>query len=94
MGGVALTSEAWDLRGEVEHVTHQHRIAANETVTPAYTLVNLEFGWRPWGKQRPVSFTLGVNNLLDVTARRAASFLKDYAPLAGRDIRLSVRLTV
>jgi iron complex outermembrane receptor protein len=44
MGGVALTSEAWDLRGEVEHVTHQHRIAANETVTPAYTLVNLEFG--------------------------------------------------
>jgi iron complex outermembrane receptor protein len=35
-----------------------------------------------------------VNNLLDVTARRAASFLKDYAPLAGRDIRLSVRLTV
>jgi iron complex outermembrane receptor protein len=31
----------------VEHVTHQHRIAANETVTPAYTLVNLEFGWRP-----------------------------------------------
>jgi iron complex outermembrane receptor protein len=29
-----------------------------------------------------------------VDARRQASFLKDYAPLAGRDIRLSVRFAL
>jgi len=28
-----------------------------------------------------------------VTARRHASFLKDYAPLAGRDFRISARFT-
>jgi iron complex outermembrane receptor protein len=32
------------------------------------------------------------NNLLDVDARRSTSILKDFAPLAGRDIRLSARL--
>jgi iron complex outermembrane receptor protein len=29
--------------------------------------------------------------LFDVNARRHASDLKDYAPLAGRDIRLTAR---
>jgi iron complex outermembrane receptor protein len=32
-----------------------------------------------------------VNNLFDVDARRHASFLKDYAPLAGRDFRITAR---
>jgi iron complex outermembrane receptor protein len=30
--------------------------------------------------------------LFDVEARRHSSELKDYAPLAGRDIRLTARL--
>jgi len=94
MGGVALTSASWDFRAEVEHVTAQNRIAGNETPTAAYTLTNIDIGWRPWGKARPLSFTLGVSNLFNVDARRAVSFLKDYAPLAGRDIRLSLRLAV
>lgn len=94
LGGVTLSDPRWDLRGEVEHVTAQHRIAAQETPTAAYTLVNAEFGFKPGGKDGQLSFTLGARNLFNVDARRAASFLKDYAPLAGRDIRLSVRLTV
>ena len=36
--------------------------------------------------------SLSGNNLFDVVARRHSSLLKDYAPLAGRDIRLSARL--
>jgi len=31
-------------------------------------------------------------HLFDVDARRSTSILKDYAPLAGRDIRLNARL--
>jgi len=61
-------------------------------VTPGYTMVNLSAAWRPWGEDRPLSFTLSANNLFDVVARRHASFLKDYAPLAGRDIRLTARV--
>ena len=34
-----------------------------------------------------------ANNLFDVTARRAASFTKDYVPLGGRDFRLTARFS-
>ncbi|HXD03155.1 MAG TPA: TonB-dependent receptor [Novosphingobium sp.] len=92
LGGLEATSARVDLRGEVEHVTAQNRVAPNETVTSGYTMVNLSAAWRPWGEDRPLSFTLSANNLFDVVARRHASFLKDYAPLAGRDIRLTARV--
>jgi iron complex outermembrane receptor protein len=94
MGGFTLANDRWDLHTELEHVTPQKRFAANETATAGYNLLNAEIGWRPWGTARPIAFTLGASNLLNVDARRAASFLKDYAPLAGRDIRLSVRLAI
>jgi iron complex outermembrane recepter protein len=35
---------------------------------------------------------LSANNIFDVEARRHASFLKDFAPLAGRDFRATLRL--
>jgi len=92
LGGLEATSRNLDLRTEVEHVTAQNRVAPNETPTPGYTLVNASASWRPWGEDRPLAFTLSANNLFDVVARRHASFLKDYAPLAGRDIRLTARL--
>ncbi len=92
LGGLALNAPKWDLRGEVERVTGQNRLAAFETATPGYTMVNAEVNIRPWGDERPLSFALSANNLFDVVARRHASFLKDYAPLAGRDIRITARL--
>lgn len=92
LGGFGMKSPYFDLRGEVEHVTAQNHVAPNETTTPAYTMVNAELGFRPWGKERPLSFVLSANNIFDVNARRHASFLKDYAPLAGRDIRITARL--
>lgn len=92
LGGLSLESSHLNFRGEVEHVTAQNRIAPFETATPAYTMVNAEIGWRPWGKTRPLSLVLSANNIFSVDARRHASFLKDYAPLAGRDIRLTARL--
>lgn len=92
LGGLTWKSPKFDLRGEVEHVTAQNRISPFETATPGYTMVNAEVNVRPWGKERPLSFALSANNLFDVDARRHASVLKDYAPLAGRDIRLTARV--
>lgn len=92
MGGLELNSSHFNLRGEVERVTAQNRIADFETPTAGYTMVNAELGWRPWGRERPLSLVLSANNLFDVDARRHASFAKDYAPLAGRDIRVTARL--
>ncbi len=33
-----------------------------------------------------------TSNIFDVDARRASSFLKDFEPLAGRDIRVIARI--
>ena len=90
-GGLHAKSPHLDLGVEVEHATKQDRVAAFETTTPGFTLVSAEAIWRPWGSEKMISLVLSGNNLFDVVARRHASFLKDYAPLAGRDIRLSVR---
>lgn len=46
----------------------------------------------PFGAHNQSSVTLAANNIFDVVARRHASFLKDYAPLAGRDFRISARV--
>lgn len=91
-GGLRAESPHLDFGIEAEHVTAQNRVAQFETTTPAYTLVNLSAAWRPWGAFRPVSIYVSANNLFDVEARRHASFLKDYAPLPGRDIRAGVRI--
>lgn len=80
-----------DGRIDVEHATRQSRIAALETETPAYTLVNASLSWKPFGMESSTALTLSANNIFDVEARRHASFLKDFAPLAGRDVRLGIR---
>jgi iron complex outermembrane receptor protein len=54
-------------------------------------MVNTSVALRPWGRDRDVSLMVSANNIFDVNARRHASFLKDYAPLAGRDVRVSLR---
>lgn len=92
LGGLGVNSPKFDVRGEVEWVDDQNRVSAFETPTKGYTMVNAEVNFRPWGNDRPLSFALSANNIFDVDARRHASFLKDYAPLAGRDIRLTARV--
>ncbi|WOF44170.1 TonB-dependent receptor [Sphingopyxis indica] len=92
LGGLGVNSPKIDVRGEVEWVDDQDRISTFETPTKGYTMVNAEINFRPWGTDRPLSFALSANNIFDVDARRHASFLKDYAPLAGRDIRLTARV--
>ena len=93
LGGLGVTSAKIDVRGEVEWVDDQRRVSAFETTTDGYTMVNAELNVRPWGVARPVSFALSANNIFDVDARRHASFLKDFAPLAGRDVRVTARVT-
>lgn len=94
LGGVAYEAPKFDLRGEVEWVDKQTRIAAFETPTDGYTITNIAANWRPWGTDRPVTLALSANNIFDVDARRHSSFLKDFAPLSGRDIRISARISL
>ncbi|KQM27722.1 MULTISPECIES: TonB-dependent receptor [unclassified Sphingomonas] len=94
LGGIEAQGRMVQVRGEVEHVTRQNRVADLETTTPAYTMVNASVSLKPFGKGSNTSLMLSANNIFDVEARRHASFLKDYAPLAGRDIRVTARLAL
>ena len=90
----ALTGSRGQVDGrlEVERVARQGRVAPNETETPGYTLVNASLDWHPFAAKPELTFSLQGNNLFDVVARRHSSVLKDYAPLAGRDVRISARI--
>ncbi len=92
LGALTGTRGQVDGRFEVERVSAQNRTAANETSTPGYTLVNASFDWHPFSANPDLTLSLQGNNLFDVVARRHSSFLKDYAPLSGRDIRLTARV--
>jgi iron complex outermembrane receptor protein len=93
LGGIEAESDHIDGRIEIEHVFEQDRIAVFETATADFTLVNASVTWRPWGGRNPTSLIFAANNLFDVDARRHASFTKDFVPLAGRDFRVSARVS-
>ncbi|HET9458397.1 MAG TPA: TonB-dependent receptor [Sphingomicrobium sp.] len=91
----ALTASRGQIDGriEVERAFAHDRTAPFETRTPGYTMVNAAIDWHPFADRPELTLSLIGNNLFDVEARRSTSLLKDYAPLAGRDIRLSARLS-
>lgn len=94
LGGIEAQSDLLTGRLEAEHVFKQDRIAAFETPTAAYTMVNAMVSLRPFRSLPGTTLMVSANNLFDVEARRAASYLKDFAPLAGRDIRVTLRLSL
>ncbi len=92
LAGLTGTRGQVDGRVEVERVSAQHKTAPNETPTPGYTMVNASLDWHPFSANPDLTLSLQGNNLFDVNARRHSSDLKDFAPLAGRDIRLAARV--
>lgn len=93
LGGVEARGDRFAGRVEVEHVFEQDRVAAFETPTDPFTLVNASVSFRPFGRDNPTSLILSANNILDVDARRHASFTKEFVPLAGRDVRATLRVS-
>ena len=81
-----------DGRVEVEHAFDHDRTAPIETQTPGYTVVNASVDWHVYSANPELTLSLAANNLFEVDARRSTSMLKDYAPLGGRDIRLTARV--
>ncbi len=77
---------------EVTVYDDQDDIAAIETRTEGYTMVNADFTWTvetPGGTTFEV-FVHG-HNLADEDARRHTSFVKDTVPLPGRNVALGFR---
>ncbi len=93
LGGLEAQSDTVSLRAEVEWFDDQQRNANFETETDGFTLVNASATWKPFGASRGVTLIASANNIFDVVGRRAASFTKDFAPLAGRDFRVSAKFS-
>jgi len=89
--GLHYHSERWNASGEVRWVDRQSDVATNETPTDGYTFVNASLGYRFIFRQQIIDLLLRGRNLTDQEARSHTSFLKNIAPLPGRDIGLSVK---
>lgn len=94
LGGLSAESDRIEGRVEVEWTDKARRLAAFETPTDGFTMVNASLTFRPLPSQPGTSILLSANNIFDVNARRHASYLKDFAPLAGRDIRVTARVSL
>jgi iron complex outermembrane receptor protein len=92
LGGLEAQSDDVQARLEVERVAAQERLAEFETRTSGYTMVNASVSFEPF-EGNASTILLSANNIFDVDARRHASFLKDFAPLAGRDLRITARIS-
>ncbi|MEA3261883.1 MAG: TonB-dependent receptor [Pseudomonadota bacterium] len=92
-GGAEFEFGPLHFRGEVEWNDKQDRVASFETPVAGFTLVNVSAVWHPLGDEGPLTLSLAGNNLFNVTARRAASFTRDFVPLAGRDVRVTAKLS-
>ena len=85
----------WTAHGssiEASRYDDQDRIAAHETSTAGYTMLNADLQWTV-GADRGASYELFLRgtNLLDEDARRHTSLLKDELPLPGRNYAVGLR---
>lgn len=80
----------WSGQLELRRVGGQDRVADLELPTDGYTLVNAQLTVRPLKDRQDLRVFLEGRNLGDVEAREHASFLKELAPLPGRNFRLGV----
>ncbi|MDJ0978124.1 MAG: TonB-dependent receptor [Erythrobacter sp.] len=90
-GALEAQVEKFDLRAEVQYFGEQTDVAEFETPTDDFALVNAYLSFRPFDNERNIIFQVAGENLFNVTGRRHSSFTKDFVPLPGRNLRLSVR---
>ena len=77
---------------EIAGAAAQDRTSPLETSTDGYTFLNARIGYRPFAGQ-DVQLVLQGQNLTNASGRPHTSFLKDLAPLPGRDLRLYLRVS-
>lgn len=87
--GVEANSELFDVRFEAEYAAEQDRIADFELPTEDYLMLHAFLTVRPI-RGKGLAIRVAAQNLNDEDARTHASFLKDVAPLPGRNIKVSL----
>ncbi|MBC54028.1 MAG: hypothetical protein CMQ34_09375 [Gammaproteobacteria bacterium] len=90
-GGVDWHLGSWRGGLDVYRMMEQDKVPALETPTPGYTMVNLRVAYEfDIGSSTLEAFIQG-RNLGNEEARVATSYLRDYAPLPGRNVIMGIR---
>ncbi len=77
---------------ETTHTFEQDQVAVFETATDGFTMLDADLNWNLAVDERfTVDLFLRASNLLDQDARRHVSFVKDLAPLPGRNFAFGIR---
>jgi iron complex outermembrane recepter protein len=86
--GLEYLKGRWHTDIEAQYVSHQTKTAPEERYTRDYTLVNLGAKYTIPGERTKFDLFFRLRNLFDVEARNHVSFLKEIAPLPGRNFIL------
>lgn len=89
--GVEANASLFDFRTELEFAGSQNDVSEVELPTDSYAFLNVYLTVHPFENPN-LSFELRGTNLNNSTGRQHTSFLKDIAPLPGRNIRASFRV--
>ena len=93
--GVRLDAnwQAWEGQVEWVQVARQTRVAEFETATPGYGMLNLGVSYNgQFSSGTPWQVYLKANNLTDRLAYAHTSFIKNAAPLMGRNVAVGVKV--
>ncbi|PJI97587.1 iron complex outermembrane receptor protein [Acidovorax sp. 69] len=93
--GVRLDAnwQAWEGQVEWVQVARQNRVADFETATPGYGMLNLGISYNgQLSNGSPWQVYLKANNLTDRLAYAHTSFIKNAAPLMGRNVTVGVKV--
>lgn len=84
---------AWEGQVEWVQVARQNRIAAFETATPGYGMLNVGLAYNgQFSSGTPWQVYLKGTNLTDRLAYAHTSFIKNAAPLMGRNLTVGVKV--
>jgi len=86
-----LQNQNWDFDMTVTHHLSQDKLAQYETKTDAYTLVDFGFSYYLEALGTDSTLFIRANNLTDELGFVHNSFIKDQAPLPGRNFTLGIR---
>lgn len=92
--GTALRYDGGVMRADlgVTRVMEQDRVSEFEEPTEGYTMLEGSIGYRLFAGDLVHDLVLRARNLTDTEARSHTSFIKELAPLPGREVSLMYRL--
>jgi iron complex outermembrane receptor protein len=89
--GVNYTLNRLDARLATQWVRSQNEVAGNELASDGHVLIDAGIGYRLALRASQLRLAMAAQNLTDEYAVNHVSFLKQAAPLPGRNVQISVR---